>query len=435
MRSLRSRLALLLVVAIIGVVALAACVSILVLERPDRESFRQTFAEEVRIIATVLVEDPNAAERLGITVGSAPVGNVDDDDDLRVRQSYGIGNELRNRGLDIDVRIVADLEGRTRQIAFEYAPGRWAYLPYPGFPPHNWLVFVFYMAVVVIGATGVSLYAATKMTRPLKILDLAVSSVGRDGLPAHVPEDGPAEMRATAAALNRLTARVREAVESRMRLVAAAGHDLRTPMTRMRLRAEFLPDEDREVWLKDLAELDRIADSAIRLVREEVDETSVEDVPLGAMIREIVGELNEIGRDVTVAAGTDRIRGAVNGTGPTSPITRARPLALKRALRNLVDNAAVHGGGARVQLTSDKDAAIVTIADDGPGIPEDLIGRAFEPFFRVDPGRRQFKPGAGLGMAIAKEIVDQAGGSIIVANRKGGGLDQTIRLPLSHDIA
>ena len=433
MTSLRSRLALLLVVAIVGVVALAALISVLVLERPDRDSFRQAFAEEVRIISTVLADDPAAAERLAITVGAEPVGNVDDDEDLRVRRSKGIGNALKDNGLDIPVRIVADLEGRTRQLAFEFLPGRWAYLPYPGFRPRNWPVFVFYMAAVVIGAAGVSVFAATKMTRPLKILDLAVSSVGRDGLPAHVPEDGPAEMRATAAALNRLTARVREAVESRMRLVAAAGHDLRTPMTRMRLRAEFLADEDREVWLKDLAELDRIADSAIRLVREEVDEASVEDVPLDPMLREITGELVEIGRDVVlhspaVATGSGR-------RGPLPPITRARPLALKRALRNLVDNAAVHGGGARIKLTSDADAAVVTIADDGPGIPEDLIGRAFEPFFRVDPGRRQFKPGAGLGMAIAKEIVDQAGGSIVVANRKGGGLDQTIRLPLAHDIA
>ena len=433
MTSLRSRLALLLVVAIVGVVALAALISVLVLERPDRDSFRQAFAEEVRIISTVLADDPAAAERLAITVGAEPVGNVDDDEDLRVRRSKGIGNALKDNGLDIPVRIVADLEGRTRQLAFEFLPSRWAYLPYPGFRPRNWPVFVFYMAAVVIGAAGVSVFAATKMTRPLKILDLAVSSVGRDGLPAHVPEDGPAEMRATAAALNRLTARVREAVESRMRLVAAAGHDLRTPMTRMRLRAEFLADEDREVWLKDLAELDRIADSAIRLVREEVDEASVEDVPLDPMLREITGELVEIGRDVVlhspaVATGSGR-------RGPLPPITRARPLALKRALRNLVDNAAVHGGGARIKLTSDADAAVVTIADDGPGIPEDLIGRAFEPFFRVDPGRRQFKPGAGLGMAIAKEIVDQAGGSIVVANRKGGGLDQTIRLPLAHDIA
>ncbi|MEF2550321.1 ATP-binding protein [Aurantimonas sp. A2-1-M11] len=416
MRSLRSRLALLLILAIVGVVAIAALVSIVMLERPDRDSFRETFAEEVRIVATVLAEDPSAAERLAVAVGPEPV----QEDDRRVRDARGIAEALAEKGLAIPVRIVGDPQARTRQMALEFAPGRWAYLPYPGFPPRNWPVFVFCMALIVVGAATVSLFAATKMTRPLRILDEAVSSVGRDGLPAHVPEDGPAEVRATAAALNRLTAQVREAVESRMRLVAAAGHDLRTPMTRMRLRAEFLPEEDREVWLKDLAELDRIADSAIRLVREEVDDGALEPVRLDRLLGEIIGELREIGRPVEPPV----------LDGPPLSI-RARPLAVKRALRNLVDNAAMHGGGARVALARDGDEAVVSLADDGPGIPEHLIGRAFEPFFRVDLGRRQFKPGAGLGMAIAKEIVDQTGGSISVANRAGGGFDQTIRLPLA----
>ncbi|MEP0507506.1 MAG: ATP-binding protein, partial [Aurantimonas coralicida] len=168
------------------------------------------------------------------------------------------------------------------------------------------------------------------------------------------------------------------------------------------------------------AELDRIADSAIRLVREEVDAGSLEEVRLDRLLTEIIAELREIGRPVE----PPRL------DGPALSI-RARPLAVKRALRNLVDNAAVHGGGARVALARDGQDAVVSLADDGPGIPEELIGRAFEPFFRVDLGRRQFKPGAGLGMAIAKEIIDQTGGSIVVANRAGGGLDQTIRLPLA----
>ena len=416
MRSLRSRLALLLVLAIVGVVAVASLVSIVVLERPDRDSFREVFAEEVRIVAALLVEDPAAADRLGIEVGPEPVR----EDDMRVRDARGIASAVAAKGLSIPVRIVGDPAARTRQLALEFAPGRWAYLPYTGFPPRNWPIFVFYMTLVVVGAAAVSIFVATKMTRPLRILDQAVSTVGRDGLPAHIPEDGPAEVRATAAALNRLTTRVREAVESRMRLVAAAGHDLRTPMTRMRLRAEFLPDEDREVWLKDLAELDRIADSAIRLVREEVDAGSLEEVRLDRLLTEIIAELREIGRPVE----PPRL------DGPALSI-RARPLAVKRALRNLVDNAAVHGGGARMALARDGQDAVVSLADDGPGIPEELLGRAFEPFFRVDLGRRQFKPGAGLGMAIAKEIIDQTGGSIVVANRAGGGLDQTIRLPLA----
>lgn len=416
MSSLQARLAILLVLAIVAVVAIAAAVSVQVLERPDRESFRQTFAEEVRILSSVLADDPDAAERHGIATGDEPMRQPG----FMVREARGIQSSLAEIGLDIPVRIVGDPEARTRQLAFEFGPGEWAYLPYPGFPPRNWPVFVFYMALVVAGAAAVSLFAATKVTRPLRILDQAVSTVGADGLPAHVPEDGPAEVRATAAALNRLTSRVRDAIESRMRLVAAAGHDLRTPMTRMRLRAEFLPDEDREVWLKDLSELDRIADSAIRLVREEVDPSPGEAIALGPLIGEIAAELREIGRHVdAIDAGTEPLSAA------------ARPFALKRALRNLIDNAALHGGGAKVSLRRGDDEAVIVITDDGPGIPEAVIGRAFEPFFRVDPGRRQFKPGAGLGLAIAKEIIDHAGGSIGIVNRPQGGLEQTVRLPLA----
>jgi signal transduction histidine kinase len=414
--SLQARLAILLVLAIVAVVAVAAAVSVQVLERPDRESFRQTFAEEVRIVASVLSADPDAAETHGIVTGGEPMRQTG----FMVREALGIQSYLTEIGLDIPVRIVGDPQARTRQLAFEFAPGQWAYLPYPGFPPRNWPVFVFYMALVVVGAAAVSLFAATKVTRPLRLLDQAVSTVGADGLPAHVPEDGPAEVRATAAALNRLTSRVRDAVESRMRLVAAAGHDLRTPMTRMRLRAEFLPDEEREVWLKDLSELDRIADSAIRLVREEVDPSPVESIPLGPLVCEIAAELREIGRQV---ADVD--------AGPEPLSAAARPFALKRALRNLIDNAALHGGGARVSLRRGEHEAVITITDEGPGIPEALIGQAFEPFFRVDPGRRQFKPGAGLGLAIAKEIIDGAGGTVRIANRPGGGLEQTVRLPLA----
>ncbi|MEX6505981.1 ATP-binding protein [Jiella sp. M17.18] len=418
MKSLRSRLALLLVAAILGVVAIAGLISVQVLERPDHESFQATFAEEVRIIATVLASDPTAAERLGVEIGGMPRSGPD----FLVRESEGIHDVLAQKGLDIPVRIASDPRSRTRQLAFEFSPGKWAYLPYPGFPPRNRAGFIAYLSIVAVGAAAVSIYAATKITRPLRILDEAVSSVGPDGLPAHVPEDGPVEVRATASALNRLTARVRAAIEGRMRLVAAAGHDLRTPMTRMRLRAEFLPDEERETWLKDLAELDRIADSAIRLVREEVDPAAREPIELGPLLAEITGELREIGHPV---AALD------TGTRPVS--TAARPLALKRALRNLIDNAAVHGGGADVSLSQAAGAAVITIADRGPGIPDELITRAFEPFFRVDPGRRQLKPGAGLGMAIAKEIIDQSGGSIEIANRKGGGLTQTVRLPLAQE--
>ncbi|MDY8110008.1 ATP-binding protein [Fulvimarina sp. 2208YS6-2-32] len=412
--SLRARIALVIAIAIIGVVSAASIVSVQLLDRPDRESFYQTFAEEVRIVAAVLAEDPDAARRLRITVGEAPR----DGDGIRVSRREFLSDVRDAQGDLIPTRIVHDKAGRARQLAFEFSEGQWAYLPFLGPPPRDWPVFVANMALVTFGAIVIALLIAGKVSRPLKLLEKTVATVGPDGLPEKLPEEGPMEVRETARALNRLIERVRTGVESRMRLVAAAGHDLRTPMTRMRLRAEFLPEEDRGVWLKDLEELDRIADSAIRLVREEVEPQPRELVSLPGLLSEIARELSDIGRDVTT------------GFEPGLDIAvSASPLALKRALRNLVDNAAVHGGSAAIRVAGDRNEAVVTIVDAGPGIPEAMIERAFEPFFRVDAGRRKFKPGAGLGLAIAKEIVDRLHGTIEIRNRPRGGLEQVVRLP------
>jgi signal transduction histidine kinase len=280
------------------------------------------------------------------------------------------------------------------------------------------------MVLIVMGSTAVSIFAASKITGPLELLQSAAGRIGSDGVLPHIPETGAGEVRATAQALNRLSARLRSAMESRMRLVAAAGHDLRTPMTRMRLRAEFVvDDEEREKWLADLEELDSIADSAIRLVREEVAAESASDtVQLDDLISEIVGEMRQLGLKVH--------------PGAVEPIpARGAPLALKRAIRNLVINAATHGGGATVTLQQDQaGAAVITIADNGPGIPAELLSQVFEPFFRVDMARRKTVPGAGLGLAIAKEIIERFGGTIEIANGHPKGLVQTIRLERRDEV-
>jgi signal transduction histidine kinase len=245
------------------------------------------------------------------------------------------------------------------------------------------------------------------------MLETAVARIGPDGILTPLPEEGSGEVRATARALNHLSRRLKSAMESRMRLVAAAGHDLRTPMTRMRLRAEFLPDDDREKWLNDLDELDRIADSAIKLVREEIDEDTAEPVALNAAVRELTDDLVSVGLKVE-AGRIDDVH------------VRAGGLGLRRAIRNLLVNAATHGKGCRVDVAAEGSKAVITIVDHGPGIPPDLLDKAFEPFFRVDPGRRQSVPGAGLGLAIAKEIIERYGGKITLANQPGGGLLQTV---------
>ncbi|KQT52785.1 MULTISPECIES: ATP-binding protein [unclassified Aureimonas] len=417
MKSLGARLAILLVASIVGVVLLAGFITIRFVGRWDDGSFEASFVRQAEAISVLAGGSTAVAAKAGLDLGPRPPENrIEREDSDRLREA------AERMGIDIVPLVeVKDTGVSRRRIAIPIDGASYAYMPFPGPPPQPVSPLVTYLAILIVGAVAISTLAARRILEPLKLLERAVASVGPQGDIPRIDEKGPAEVRATAAALNRLSDRLKLAVDSRMRLVAAAGHDLRTPMTRMRLRAEFLPPEEQETWLKDLAELDRIADSAIRLVREEVaggDESAA--FALDALIGEIAGELREIGRDVTEALPMPRID--VDG----------RRFGLKRALRNLVDNAATHGGGARVRLGEAEDVAIVEIDDDGPGIPEDLLSRVFEPFFRVDASRRQAHPGAGLGFAIAREIVEGAGGSIAIANRTEGGLRQTVRLPLSQ---
>ncbi len=225
-------------------------------------------------------------------------------------------------------------------LSVQIDPRRWLWLPMPDLPiPQGVpLAFAGWMLLLVLGAIGIAVVVAGKLIRPLALLEGTIARIGPDGVLPELPETGPAEMRATARTLNRLSTRLRAAIESRMRLVAAAGHDLRTPMTRMRLRAEFLPDDERGAWLKDLDELDRIADSAIRLVREEVEGGDVEPLRLDRLVETVSTELAEQGLPVTLLRAV-----------PAS--VKVGPLALKRALRNLVINAATHGQGPRWRWT------------------------------------------------------------------------------------
>lgn len=421
MKSLRNRLVLLLIVAIVTVVGLATFAASRALRPPLPEATMEVVAHQVHFLTGLVERDRQEAVALGI--------------DLRDRPAEGAEIEGMSRFL---TRALGKT-GRARTAVITQAPDSpmvvasvelgaddWLVTEIPDLrpPPGAWWVLAGWMVLIVIGSTAISIFAASKITRPLRLLEDAVGRIGADGVLPPIPETGSGEVRATAQALNTLSSRLKAAMESRMRLVAAAGHDLRTPMTRMRLRAEFIADdEEREKWLADLEELDAIADSAIRLVREEAGDDSRETVRLGPLVLEIVDELSQLGYKV-------------NPPSLASLPVTAGPLALKRALRNLIINAATHGGGATITLTSEGDEAVVRIRDRGPGIPEDLIAHVFEPFFRVDVARRKTMPGAGLGLAIAKEIIERFGGSIAIANSaKPKGLVQTVRLPLAPDKA
>ena len=413
MTSLRNRIAGFMILAIVTVIALATLVAMQMMQRPLPETATIPVARQIAWAVRFAQADPRAAQAAGIVFAGAPAAGLPED-----RSTQRWTRILGRQGMTHPVRVTADPAGTSLRISVDLGD-RWAVLPLPDLrPPRGgWRIFGAWMALIVIGATAVSLIAATRITGPLRILESAVDRIGRDGVLVPIPETGLPETQATARALNHLSARLKSAMESRMRLVAAAGHDLRTPMTRMRLRAEFVEDEDeRAKWLADLAELDAIADSAIRLVRDEVTQAEARDLRLDRLVGEVAGELRALGYRVTVLS--------------LVPATvRAEPLSLKRAIRNLLINAATHGQAARVGLSPAGGQVELLIEDEGPGIPEPLMERAFEPFFRVDEGRRKALPGAGLGMAIARQIIDQLGGEVTLANMQPKGLRQRVVLP------
>lgn len=408
MKTLRFKLATILFCSIMLVVGLATATTIFFVRPPEVEKMLAPTAAQITMLRKgAMMLDDASVEKLKLP--DSPLGVSDSE-----RYTAAIRAVLASNGTPLDV-IVRTLEDGTLNVAIPFKNGKWICIPFPNIPLTNDFLSVlgFWLLLIIVGTSGMATLLAFKITRPFSLIENAIASIGEDGVLPYVDHCGHPAARILADSLNRLSTRLRSAMESRMRLVAAAGHDLRTPMTRMRLRAEFLNEEDRALWVKDLEELDRIADSAIRLVREEAGGGDREPVSFSKIVSEIADEGKETGLKIEI------------GVLDNAEVV-AGPLALKRALRNLIENAATHGGSAHVSVLNEHDRVKLYIDDNGPGIPEETIEQVFEPFFRVDLGRRQTIPGAGLGLAIAKEIVERFAGTISIENRKSGGLRQTV---------
>src|ERR1700726_238439 len=411
MNSLRARIVVTLVSSIICVVLMATAT--LFLARQGHAQKEQNDYARLVSAATLLISPlfgGNENDRLS-HLGSGPAPGQPRPELTNLLQS-----QLRSAGSDLEVVVTQPPKTPHPFVSIKLKSG-WLALPVP--ERHRGEVLYAlagWFLLVAVGTVAVALWFAHRITRHLAVLQRVAATIDADGILPRLPETGPAELKATARALNTMTTRLKNAAESRMRLVAAAGHDLRTPMTRMRLRAEFLDEEDRSMWLSDLEELDRIADSAIQLVREETHRETNQLLRVDKVIPEICRDLASMKATVTIME-------------MEAVTILSAPLALTRAIRNLVINAATHGGGAFVTVGLERSIALITIDDEGPGIPEQSISRVFEPFFRVDPARRKSGSGAGLGLAIAKEIVERYGGKLMLQNRSPKGLRQRIIFP------
>ena len=273
------------------------------------------------------------------------------------------------------------------------------------------------LLVLLVSVALLAALAVRALTRPLAVLADAAGELGRDIRRPPLVEAGPLEVRRAAQAFNLMQDRLIRYIEDRNRILAAVSHDLKTPITRLRLRTELLDDSPlREKFQADLDEMQRMAQASLDFLRGGEDREPMAALDLNALLEALQEDAEDIGREV-------RIVGAAR-----QPL-RCRPLALKRCLTNLVDNALNYGQRAEIAVTDGAERLMLTIRDHGPGIPATELEKVFAPFYRLEGSRSRDTGGAGLGLSIARNTARAHGGELTLRNHPEGGLEAVLELP------
>ncbi len=318
-------------------------------------------------------------------------------DDGRARPRHGTG-----QAIEFTVPVVRG----TQLVATFFRP---ASAPWPAE-----ILIAACMAIVV--ASTAAAYITRRVVRPLTALASAASVAAGGGTAPHVPEDGPEDVRDAAIAFNAMTERVSRTLESQRQLLSAVGHDLRTPITAMRINLEFVKDAElRERLSGNLTELQALTESVLSAARGAGGETK-RNIDLSALVESLCADLDDLGEPVTWRA---------HGPAPLA----CRPDEIRRAVRNLVENAVAYGRRADVQICDTQGAYEILVEDEGPGIPDGDQNRVFEPFVRLESSRNSETGGTGLGLTLVKAIAQGHGGGVTLENRSEGGLRARLRLP------
>jgi signal transduction histidine kinase len=268
----------------------------------------------------------------------------------------------------------------------------------------------------LIVVLALSILGIRRLTAPLNTLTKAAERLGRNVNAPPLPEAGSPDVIQAIHAFNDMQDRIRRFVEDRTRMIAAISHDLRTPITRMRLRAELMGEsEQQQKMLADLAEMETMIASTLSFAREDANPEPRQRVDLFELMQAVCADIPQA---------------KLSTESPPAPVLiDAQPVALRRGFTNLIDNAVRYGDEARITLGSDDRNIIVTIDDNGPGIPEEQIDRVFRPFYRLDSSRSRDTGGTGLGLAVARTVFRAHGGDVLLSNRNGNGLRATVTLP------
>lgn len=273
------------------------------------------------------------------------------------------------------------------------------------------------IVLMTVAVLGLSVWAIRSATRPLGAIAAAADRLGMDMDAPALDEGGPREVRHVARAFNTMQRRIQTFVRDRTQMLAAISHDLRTPITRLRLRAEFIEDADlQRKMLGDLEQMEAMIASTLAFAKDDAGDEPRQPFDLAVLLQGLCDDAADAGQ-------------AVAYDGPDRLTYRGRPIALNRVFGNLIDNAVSYGGNARVSLDAEDGRIVVTVADDGHGIPDDQLDQVFAPFHRVEHSRSRETGGVGLGLSVVRSIVRAHGGEVTLANRAEGGLLATVTLP------
>jgi signal transduction histidine kinase len=313
------------------------------------------------------------------------------DDHFRFRSARGV------KSIDISIRLWDDLWLNFRSLQFKDAPP-WANATLQA-------LLLLLVLLIVIG-----LLIARRIARPMAQLADAAERFGLGQPQPPIAEQGPREVRQTIHAFNLMQQRLQKQISDRSRMLAAVSHDLRTPITTLRLRAEYIEDQEmREKTLATLEEMEAILSDTLSFARDEAADEQARSTDLAALLQSLIDDHADLGGDATYQ-------------GPERLNFICRPVSLRRALNNLIDNALKYGESVVASLSASPDQVTIHIDDPGPGIPTDQLEAVLAPFFRLEASRNRETGGTGLGLAVANSIILAHGGELSLSNRPQGGL-------------
>ncbi len=292
----------------------------------------------------------------------------------------------------------------------------------PGIPPmpaimaHRPAPFLAALAALVLGVGLLTWIAVRIATRPLSRMAEAARALGEDPTRAPMDTRGPTEVAQAAAAFNQMQQRVAEHVTERTRILAAISHDLQTPITRLRLRAEMVDDEGLRTRIQsDLDAMQGLVKEGLAYARSLDERSPAQPIELGPLLQALAEDARDMGWTVRVP---DDARGRISGN----------PSALRRALWNLIENGVKFGNEVELALACAGEQCEIRIRDHGPGLAEDELEKVFEPFYRTEASRNRETGGTGLGLAITRNLLHAQGGTIALRNHPAGGLEAVVRL-------